>query len=915
MALRTLTLAAAVFLTASAPSDLLVGRVVPKVVCAENPGQSYALYLPSGYRPDRAWPILYAFDARAQGEHVANVFREGAERFGWIVASSNTSLSDTVMEPNFAAMRAMWADTRTRFRIDDRRVYAAGFSGTVRAACVLAFTAPGSIAGIVGAGAGFPFDRKPTRDTPFAFFGTVGIEDFNYYEMLDLEAGFAAVGRPFRLEIFDGTHDWPPPPLAARALGWMELQAMRAGTREKDPALLEALWKEDFARGRAQETAGDLYQAWRTFKALAADFTGLRETGEAARKGEMLFATPQLQNDLAAREARQKRDQEYRAKAPRQLSLATVGQAVSGLRIAELKKRAASDDQDEAASARRLLHEIIGQTGFYLPEALVAQKSWDRAAFVLSVSLEIDPDRPSIWYRRAVVYALQGDRKKALEDLEEAVDRGWHSLAAIEQEEAFAGLRDENGYREIVKALTPAEAPPRSPRGQGDERPRQVSFSPFTERAGEVLPKVVCRDNPAKSYALYLPKAYTPDRSWPILYVFDSQGIRSEEPLIARFVPGAERFGWILASSNDTANAVPMDENIRSLGALWADTHTRFAVDDKRAYGFGFSGMARMITTAALRSPGTLQGVIVGGSGFPVGQRPSQTIRFPYFAVTGETDFSYYELLDLEGQLDAAGFTHRVEVFDGSHQWPPAEVAAQAMAWLELLAMKTGTRPKDSALVDRLWNEDLDRARTQEDDGKRWRAWRTYRAMAQDFATLAETVIATERAATIEQDASFKKHLKEREARDRRDREFLERAPRIFTAAGPENRPDTKSQLIADLKIPDWQKRARSTDRDERLAAERVLYALYIQLGLYLPRDLLEKKQWDRAILYLEVADVIDPDSPRIPYRLATAYAGKGNKKQALAELEKALQRGGTDRAEIAADPAFAGLKESLPKP
>ena len=432
---------------------------------------------------------------------------------------------------------------------------------------------------------------------------------------------------------------------------------------------------------------------------------------------------------------------------------------------------------------------------------------------------------------------------------------------------------------------------------------------------GRMVEKVICRDSPTKSYALYLPSAYTQDRAWPVLYVFDSQGIPSEEPLIARFVPGAERFGWIVASSNDSANAVPMDENIRSLGAMWADTHARFSIDDRRAYGFGFSGMARMITMAALRSPDTLKGVIVAGSGFPVGLKPAKEARFPYFAITGETDFSYYELLDLEGQLAEAGFTHHLEVYDGSHQWPPAEVASRAMAWLELLAMRSGVKPKDPSLLAGLWDEELNRAQVLERDRDWWRAWRAYRAMTLDFADLVDVTPAKQRLAAIEKDPTFQRRLKERAARDRRDRDFLARAPRIFSAAGPEQRPDTKSQLIADLKIPDWQKRARSTDRDERLAAERVLYALYIQLGLYLPRELMEKKQWDRAILYLEVADLIDPDSPRIPYRLATAYAGKGNKKQALAELEKALQRGGTDRAEIAADPAFEGLREELPSP
>ncbi len=72
----------------------------------------------------------------------------------------------------------------------------------------------------------------------------------------------------------------------------------------------------------------------------------------------------------------------------------------------------------------------------------------------------------------------------------------------------------------------------------------------------------------------------------------------------------------------------------------------------------------------------------------------------------------------------------------------------------------------------------------------------------------------------------------------------------------------------------------------------------------------MEKKQWDRAILFLEAAAEIDPESPRIPYRLATAYAGKGNRKKALASLKKAVEMKGTDLAEIESDPAFAGLRQ-----
>ena len=98
-------------------------------------------------------------------------------------------------------MRAMWADTHYRLAIDTRRVYAAGFSGTVRFACQRALAAPGTIEGIVAAGAAFPFETKPTKDTPFLYYGTVGDRDFNYYEVLDLADAMTDLGLPHRIEV------------------------------------------------------------------------------------------------------------------------------------------------------------------------------------------------------------------------------------------------------------------------------------------------------------------------------------------------------------------------------------------------------------------------------------------------------------------------------------------------------------------------------------------------------------------------------------------------------------------------------------------------------------------------------------------------------------------------------------------
>ncbi len=426
---------------------------------------------------------------------------------------------------------------------------------------------------------------------------------------------------------------------------------------------------------------------------------------------------------------------------------------------------------------------------------------------------------------------------------------------------------------------------------------------------GQVIPKLVCAADPTTSYALYLPKAYRPDRTWPVVYVLDSRGINEDREMIELFQPGAERFGWVVASSNESSGLVPMSENIQRVRSMWVDTHDRLALDDRRAYGFGFSGMSRTMTTMAMAAPGTFAGVIAGAGGFPVGRPPAKETAFPFFTTLGERDFAYYELMELEGRLAALGVPHRIEVHDGSHEWPSEALVTLGMGWMELQAMKERRREKDAALVEALWAEDLARAREQESAGRLWRAWRAYRSLAADFHGLHDTGEAERKAVALSAGEPFQRELAARARRDQWDVALLARAPAVYEAAGLEARPGGVQKLLADLEVPALKAREASGDAEERLAAQRVLYALYMQAGIYLPRAAMAVAQWDRAIFFLQAAAEIDPESGRIPYRLATAYAGKGDIEKALAALEKAFEMEGTDLAEIGSDPALEPLR------
>src|SRR5712692_685041 len=239
------------------------GQIVDDMKCAADSSQGYALYLPSNYSPERSWNLILAFDPRARGRTPVERYQAAAESYGYIVAGSNNSRNGS-WEVSMAAIEAMSADVYARFRIDDKRIYTAGMSGGARVAMQVALGS-GRIAGVIASSAGFP-DSVPRKTVPFAVFGTAGTEDFNYLEMRLLDRSLTT---PHRVAIFEGGHTWLSSELAAEAVEWMEIQAMKSGRRPRDAALIDKLFAKRMAQAAAQTNDKDTALA---LAALSSDF-------------------------------------------------------------------------------------------------------------------------------------------------------------------------------------------------------------------------------------------------------------------------------------------------------------------------------------------------------------------------------------------------------------------------------------------------------------------------------------------------------------------------------------------------------------------------------------------------------------------------------------------------------------------
>ena len=55
---------------------------------------------------------------------------------------------------------------------------------------------------------------------------------------------------------------------------------------------------------------------------------------------------------------------------------------------------------------------------------------------------------------------------------------------------------------------------------------------------------VTCKANPDQRYSCYVPKAYTPEREWPILYCFSPNA--TGDAFVTRYREACEERGWIV---------------------------------------------------------------------------------------------------------------------------------------------------------------------------------------------------------------------------------------------------------------------------------------------------------------------------------------------------------------------------------
>ncbi len=428
-------------LFAQAPSALPKGEVVPKVVCAGDTRFSYALYLPSGYREDQAWPVLFGYSPGGSGEEPVRLFQKAAERFGWIVVGSNDSRNGP-LPPAMEASEAMWKDVRSRFKVDPRRSYGVGFSGGARMAMRVAMKHPKNFAGLVSIGAFGTGDGLLTGLGHLYFHLSCGLEDLNHWELQKGKRELQSRGWKALADRFEGGHRWAPEEVAASALSFLQLGAIREGLAPKDPALESEFRQKLEING---EKAGRTLLALHRWRELAALFPDSPEGRKASERAATLEKEAPVIEEL-------KLDERYE-QAARDLS-----EMPRGLRHQEELTRYLGRLKVAPPMEQRMIRRMLGSQilGYQMALSDALQKrSWEQL-LAISMNLAALDERegwPCIYVAAALVQL--GRPGEALPHLRAAQDRGYRRPDRIRGLEELKPLRGNAEFEAILKGMEP----------------------------------------------------------------------------------------------------------------------------------------------------------------------------------------------------------------------------------------------------------------------------------------------------------------------------------------------------------------------------------------------------------------------------------------------------------------------------
>lgn len=432
--------------------DFPKSEIIESITNKMDAQQSYVLYLPAVYDKNKPFPVIYIFDAHGTGKLPVSMYKELAEKYGYILVGSNDSKNGNSWEQTADIFEKMMTDTRNRLNIDAQKIYVMGFSGGARIANGITIL-NGNVAGAICVGAVSPSRNSKFPRNNYSIISIAGNDDMNYneiirYHMIEL----AGHNLKNAVVTYNGKHEWCPKEVMEEAFLWIEFNEMRKNISQKKNEIINnsITGKQDELKKLMDDKK--YLQAYKLCKKTINFYDGLTDLTSFYEAYKQLQKMKEL--DVALQNEEKQLQEEDRLKAEYIRNLQSKDLAWWQKEVVAMNaKTKSSKEEEEVKHMYKRLLEYLSLACYSQTFGLLSQNNIQGAEYFGKLYLTVDPTNKEASYLMAVISAKKGKQKEMESYFAKAIANGFDDISRVGADTTFNKYKTEKSFQDILAKI------------------------------------------------------------------------------------------------------------------------------------------------------------------------------------------------------------------------------------------------------------------------------------------------------------------------------------------------------------------------------------------------------------------------------------------------------------------------------
>ncbi len=432
------------------------GVVMDSLKVNDTLAESYALFLPSGFQEQRAWPVIFVFDPQGRGKSAAQLFKPAAEQQDYVVVASNDISANKPLQENLMTAARLMSQVTAMLPVDFNQISVAGFGegADVATSVPLVFD---NLHGVIAIGRHFfNYEALNGRKKEFTFVGLVGDRQFTSYGIKSAAQALDFLKFPNEVHIYEGGEKWPHPDLISAAMASLTISAMKKGLRPQDPGLINNFYNQDLARVNRMLSNQRYVQGYDLLEVLEEKYLGLRDVSEVKERKKQLARSRNFREqekeirEITAKEEELLKDYVFYLAQ----DIATANFENLGwwnYQRLQLDALSESEKETEVNMGYRLQGFIKELLRVKKRELQESETTLEQSLLINMVQTIFDQTNFEAYKNILSLSALDGDYNTALFYLEEMLKNGYDNEEELYNIEGTLGLRMTPQFNWLVK--------------------------------------------------------------------------------------------------------------------------------------------------------------------------------------------------------------------------------------------------------------------------------------------------------------------------------------------------------------------------------------------------------------------------------------------------------------------------------